>query len=154
SFLLILRIANLLLRTTAGAFSALFPTKKTGTGGRSVREQGDLVAVDDLHPVAPVEHRLRRLVDRLGLAAVELHHPTPVALLLGLLLDLVAASGPPAPPRDSGTRLAAARADLVAQHASGNAADHHARARRLAFFLDIAHGGDDAAGGAGSRGRL
>src|SRR5262245_58651726 len=112
----------------------------------SVREQSELLAVDDLDAITLPEGRLRRVIDRLLLTVVEVDGHDVIALLLHVLFDLVSREG--AHPRASDRRhgVPATGADLVSDHATGDAADDCAGTRGLAFLLDEVHRLDRAAG--------
>src|SRR5215470_18659071 len=117
----------------------------------SLRQQCDLVAVDDLDAIAFLDRGLRRLVDRLLAAVVECDRNHVVRLLFGVLLDLVAGVGA-GPCADDGRRgVAAAGADLMPENPADDASGDQAHARALAFLFDVAHGLDGSAGLAGFR---
>src|SRR5262245_6018975 len=94
------------------------------TRSRSVREQGQPIAVEDLDPIALLERRLRRRCHRLLLAVVELDGHDPVAFLLDVLLHLIAGQRADTDSGDRRHGISAARADLVADHAACNSTDH------------------------------
>src|SRR6185437_7786496 len=120
------------------------PESRAGRGGAaglSVREP----VVDDLHRVAHVEAGRLPVVEVARPAVLYLHHDLVRDRLVAVLLDLVAGVGSARRARDGRHRVAAAAADLVAEHAAGDAADHGAGAARFPFLLDLPQVHDAAA---------
>lgn len=85
-------------------------------------------AVDNAYAVARAKTRLGGVGESARRAVFHAHHYVVARARLGVAFDLMAGVRAARYARDSGHFAPAAAADLIAQHAASNAADHRAHA--------------------------